>query len=512
MKVTPSRSHSSAKAGSSATKPQPTQAASAPVSRRARSSTAWSRYGRAEAGPEVVGVRRPRGRTSPCRSPSVCRATVWIACPSRALSSRTAWMSRMAASPRFTIATRRCIVATRLLRPLASGPGTVRRDLGPAEESVLLSRDSTPADPRTDRTYPRVASAGGGARGRGAFAGGSPAAAAVGAATWCPRHGGVAGLPRARRSAASAAARAPCCRRSVMNRLIEPGDADAAQPPATAARASSAVTESSVDPCGPAPTAAALPPATAISRPQRRCSSPAPSSARRRGRPGRGRAIRPSGRTAAAAQVTRSIGMPSMRTTGTPSCRGAAGLGDLRVRSTPIASTWPSASSQRWVVPGEGGVHDGDHRAGADRTAGSRPPLVAVVAVGLDARPRRCRTDAPGRSRRAAAAPVAAGSRPPAAGRSSRCRSSAVRWASSWTVPAGPTTATTGASGSMSGSGMSLQHPQHGRRTGHRRAAAGSRLRARRAAQGTPVGAAVQAVSRGSWPGLGGRRRRACRA
>ncbi len=51
MKTTPSRSHRSAKAGSSATKPHPTQAASAPVSRSARSSTAWSRYGRADAGP-----------------------------------------------------------------------------------------------------------------------------------------------------------------------------------------------------------------------------------------------------------------------------------------------------------------------------------------------------------------------------------------------------------------------------------------------------------------------------
>ena len=51
MNVTPTRSHSSAKVGSSATKPQPTQAASAPVSRRARSRTVWSRYGRSDAGP-----------------------------------------------------------------------------------------------------------------------------------------------------------------------------------------------------------------------------------------------------------------------------------------------------------------------------------------------------------------------------------------------------------------------------------------------------------------------------
>ena len=51
MKVTPIFSHSSANAGSSATKPQPTQAASAPVSTSARSSACRSRYGRADAGP-----------------------------------------------------------------------------------------------------------------------------------------------------------------------------------------------------------------------------------------------------------------------------------------------------------------------------------------------------------------------------------------------------------------------------------------------------------------------------
>ena len=43
MKVSSIRSHSSAKAGSSATKPQPTHTASALVSSRARSSSAWSR-------------------------------------------------------------------------------------------------------------------------------------------------------------------------------------------------------------------------------------------------------------------------------------------------------------------------------------------------------------------------------------------------------------------------------------------------------------------------------------
>jgi hypothetical protein len=50
-KVTPIRSHSSANAGSSATKPQPTHAASAPVATSARSSTFRSRYERADAGP-----------------------------------------------------------------------------------------------------------------------------------------------------------------------------------------------------------------------------------------------------------------------------------------------------------------------------------------------------------------------------------------------------------------------------------------------------------------------------
>ena len=43
MKVMPSRSQRSAKAGSSATKPQPTQTASAFVATRARSRVAWSR-------------------------------------------------------------------------------------------------------------------------------------------------------------------------------------------------------------------------------------------------------------------------------------------------------------------------------------------------------------------------------------------------------------------------------------------------------------------------------------
>ena len=51
MKVTPISRHSSAKPGSSATKPQPTQTASAPVSSSAVRSRSWSRYGRSDAGP-----------------------------------------------------------------------------------------------------------------------------------------------------------------------------------------------------------------------------------------------------------------------------------------------------------------------------------------------------------------------------------------------------------------------------------------------------------------------------
>ncbi len=43
MKVTPSSAHSSANAGSSATKPHPTQAASARPARSARASSSWSR-------------------------------------------------------------------------------------------------------------------------------------------------------------------------------------------------------------------------------------------------------------------------------------------------------------------------------------------------------------------------------------------------------------------------------------------------------------------------------------
>ena len=105
MNVTPIRSHSSANAGSSATNPQPTQAASAPVSRSARSRTCRSRYGRADAGPSGYVMSASRTNVA-VRSPSVNKATVSIGSPPSALTSRTALISRIAASPRFTIAIR----------------------------------------------------------------------------------------------------------------------------------------------------------------------------------------------------------------------------------------------------------------------------------------------------------------------------------------------------------------------------------------------------------------------
>ena len=53
MKVTPMRSQSSAKAGSSATKPQPTQAASAPVSTQSALEDAVVEVGALAAGPRL---------------------------------------------------------------------------------------------------------------------------------------------------------------------------------------------------------------------------------------------------------------------------------------------------------------------------------------------------------------------------------------------------------------------------------------------------------------------------
>src|SRR3712207_2191762 len=119
-KVTPRSAHSSAKAGSSATKPQPTQAASAPLTRRARDSSAWSRYG--EPPPlSSSSTASSAARTNVARrSASVWSATTRVRVPCSALSSRTARMSRSAGSPRLTTAMRS---NTRAPLPV-SGPGT----------------------------------------------------------------------------------------------------------------------------------------------------------------------------------------------------------------------------------------------------------------------------------------------------------------------------------------------------------------------------------------------------
>ena len=112
MNVTPIRSHSSAKAGSSATKPQPTHTASAlglaqgPLEHRVVEVRA--RRGRAQGVGDVgladehrgaLGVGVQRDDLDRCRSRI-------LAVRFSALRSRTAWIRRMAASPRFTIAIR----------------------------------------------------------------------------------------------------------------------------------------------------------------------------------------------------------------------------------------------------------------------------------------------------------------------------------------------------------------------------------------------------------------------
>ena len=123
MNVTPSRAHSSAKAGSSATNPQPTQAASARLAVRARPSSAWSRYGL------PAPVARSRTASSAARtniarrSASVCRAMTRVPCPCSALSSRTARMSRIAGSPLLTTAIRWNTSAS----PYAGGWGYMSR-------------------------------------------------------------------------------------------------------------------------------------------------------------------------------------------------------------------------------------------------------------------------------------------------------------------------------------------------------------------------------------------------
>ena len=130
MNVTPRRVQRSAKAGSSATKPQPTQAASAWLSVSARSRTARSMYGRAEAGPSGYASSASRANMA-VRSSSVCSAIVRIGSPPAAFRSRTAWMSRIADSPRFTIAIRLNTRWTSIARP-ASGttPATLPRPRG----------------------------------------------------------------------------------------------------------------------------------------------------------------------------------------------------------------------------------------------------------------------------------------------------------------------------------------------------------------------------------------------
>src|SRR4051794_35215555 len=105
-KTTPREAHSSANAGSSATKPHPTHAASARAARSARASSAWSRYGF----PSPVSrssTASSAARTNVARrSASVCRATTRVPDPCSALSSRTARISRMAGSPRLITAMR----------------------------------------------------------------------------------------------------------------------------------------------------------------------------------------------------------------------------------------------------------------------------------------------------------------------------------------------------------------------------------------------------------------------
>ena len=79
MNVTPSSAHSSANTGSSATKPQPTQAASALDSISALRSTAWSRYGLLSSPFSRIRTPSSASRTNSApRSDSVCRAMTLI--------------------------------------------------------------------------------------------------------------------------------------------------------------------------------------------------------------------------------------------------------------------------------------------------------------------------------------------------------------------------------------------------------------------------------------------------
>ena len=107
MKVMPRDSTRSANAGSSATNPQPTHTASARASVRTFARRSWLRYGRSTAGPSGWASSASRANIAE-RSASVWSAMVTMGSRSgcSALRSRTAWMRRMAASPRLTMAIR----------------------------------------------------------------------------------------------------------------------------------------------------------------------------------------------------------------------------------------------------------------------------------------------------------------------------------------------------------------------------------------------------------------------
>ena len=106
MKVSFRRAQSSAKAMSSATKPQPTHTASALDSSRARSSSAWSRYGMPADVLRSVTASSAWRTNMARRSASVCRAIVVMPHPYSAFNSRTARIRRTAASPLLTTAIR----------------------------------------------------------------------------------------------------------------------------------------------------------------------------------------------------------------------------------------------------------------------------------------------------------------------------------------------------------------------------------------------------------------------
>src|SRR6185312_8495486 len=106
MKVSFKRAQSSAKAMSSATKPQPTHTASAFDSSKARSSSAWSRYAMPADVLRSVTASSAWRTNMARRSASVCKAIAVIPHPYSAFSSRTARIRRTAASPLLTTAIR----------------------------------------------------------------------------------------------------------------------------------------------------------------------------------------------------------------------------------------------------------------------------------------------------------------------------------------------------------------------------------------------------------------------